>query len=102
MTASHPVFKPVTLPDFQNGNDTPRRNWFLRIHEAFNRGFEKLRNIYAARLDWALNHARLVIGVMVTVVMLSLVLVTQFLGEDPRQDDSGPALPSAAARIALD
>jgi len=80
----------------------PRRNWFLRIHEAFNRGFEKLRNIYAARLDWALNHARLVIGVMVTVVMLSLVLVTQFLGEDPRQDDSGPALPSAAARIALD
>jgi len=23
MTASHPVFKPVTLPDFQNGNDTP-------------------------------------------------------------------------------
>jgi len=21
MTASHPVFKPVTLPDFQNGND---------------------------------------------------------------------------------
>ena len=22
MTASHPVFKPVTLPDFQNGNDT--------------------------------------------------------------------------------
>jgi len=24
MTASHPVFKPVTLPDFQNGNDTAR------------------------------------------------------------------------------
>src|SRR6516225_7094823 len=23
MTASHPVFKPVTLPDFQNGNDNP-------------------------------------------------------------------------------
>jgi hypothetical protein len=25
MTASHPVFKPVTLPDFQNGNDKPLR-----------------------------------------------------------------------------
>jgi len=25
MTASHPVFKPVTLPDFQNGNDMRRR-----------------------------------------------------------------------------
>src|SRR6201997_3477755 len=59
-----------------------RRNWFLRIHEGFNRGFEKLRNFYAARLEWALNHARLVIGAMVTVVVLSLVLVTPFLGED--------------------
>src|SRR4029077_4345188 len=48
----------------------------------FNCGFEKLRNFYAARLEWALNHARLVIGVMVTVVVLSLVLVTPFLGED--------------------
>jgi hypothetical protein len=26
MTASHPVFKPVTLPDFQNGNDTRSTN----------------------------------------------------------------------------
>jgi multidrug efflux pump subunit AcrB len=60
----------------------PPRNWFLRIHEGFNRGFEKLRNFYAARLEWALNHARLVIWVMVTVVVLSLVLVTPFLGED--------------------
>ena len=59
-----------------------RRNWFLRIHEGFNRGFEKLRNFYTARLEWALNHGRLVIGVMVTVVVLSLVLVTPFLGED--------------------
>src|SRR6202163_147511 len=59
-----------------------RRNWFVRIHEGFNRGFEKLRNFYAARLDWALNHAWLVVGTMVTVVVISLVLVTPFLGED--------------------
>jgi multidrug efflux pump subunit AcrB len=58
------------------------RNWFLRIHEGFNRGFEKLRNFYAARLEWALNHARLVVALMVTAVVLSLILVTPFLGED--------------------
>ncbi len=58
------------------------RNWFPRLHEGFNRGFEKLRNFYAARLEWALNHARLVVALMVTAVVLSLILVTPFLGED--------------------
>jgi multidrug efflux pump subunit AcrB len=57
-------------------------NWFLRIHEGFNGGFEKLRSFYATCLEWALNHSRLVVGVMVSVVVLSLVLVTPFLGED--------------------
>ena len=36
-----------------------RRNWFVRIHEGFNRGFERARNLYVARLEWALKHARL-------------------------------------------
>jgi multidrug efflux pump subunit AcrB len=68
----------------QESNDSkPQgRNWFVRLHEGFNRGFEKLRNFYAARLEWALNHAWLVVGTMVTVVVISLVLVTPFLGED--------------------
>jgi hypothetical protein len=26
MTASDPIFKPVTLPDFQNGNDTRQKS----------------------------------------------------------------------------
>jgi hypothetical protein len=33
MTASDPIFKPVTLPDFQNGNDTRQKSehqWQLR------------------------------------------------------------------------
>ena len=29
MTASHPVFKPVTLPDFQNGNDNLQNATFV-------------------------------------------------------------------------
>ena len=32
MTASHPVFKPVTLPDFQNGNDSKKVD---RVTEVF-------------------------------------------------------------------
>jgi multidrug efflux pump subunit AcrB len=58
------------------------RNWFVRLHEGFNAGFEKLRNFYSGRLEWALNHGRLVIGVMMTAVVLSLLLLTPFLGED--------------------
>jgi multidrug efflux pump subunit AcrB len=59
-----------------------RRNWFVRIHEGFNHGFEKLRNFYVARLEWALKHARLVVGMSLGVVLLSLVILVPFLGED--------------------
>src|ERR1700730_2711499 len=59
-----------------------RRNLFVRIHEGFNQGFEKLRNFYVAELEWALNHALLVVGMSLGVVLLSLVIVLPFLGED--------------------
>jgi CzcA family heavy metal efflux pump len=58
------------------------RNWFVRIHEGFNRGFERVRNLYVARLEWALRHARLVGGVSLGVVVVSLVILVPFLGED--------------------
>jgi CzcA family heavy metal efflux pump len=59
-----------------------RQNWFLQIHRAFNRQFEKLRNFYVAQLTWALQHARLVLTVILSGVVLSLVILTPFLGED--------------------
>ena len=59
-----------------------RANWFARLHERFNRRFEKLRTFYVARLGWALNHGRLVVASMLTVVVLSLVFLTPFLGEN--------------------
>jgi multidrug efflux pump subunit AcrB len=75
---------------------SPHRNWFLRIHDGFNRGFEKLRSFYAARLEWVLNHPRLVIGAMLSVVVLSLVLVmkAKIRSEPPLQRalrDYGPS-----------
>jgi CzcA family heavy metal efflux pump len=58
------------------------RNWFVRIHEGFNRSFERVRNLYVARLEWSLKHARLVVGVSLGVVVVSLVILVPFLGED--------------------
>ena len=56
--------------------------FFTSIHEGFNRQFEKLRSFYVGRLNWCLQHARLVLGAMLAVVVLSLALLTPFLGED--------------------
>src|SRR6202163_4567920 len=58
------------------------RDWFVRIHEGFNRGFEGVRTLYVARLEWALKHARLVAGVCLGVVVVSLFILVPFLGED--------------------
>jgi len=59
-----------------------RRNWFVRIHEGFNQGFEKVRDFYVARLEWTLRHARLAVGVSLGFAVLSLVIVMPYLGED--------------------
>jgi multidrug efflux pump subunit AcrB len=56
--------------------------FFAGIHEGFNRQFEKLRSFYVARLNWCLHHARLVLGTLLALVVLSLVILTPFLGED--------------------
>jgi multidrug efflux pump subunit AcrB len=60
----------------------PTGNWFGRVHEGFNRQFEKLRSFYVARLNWCLHHARLVLGTLLALAGLSLVILTPFLGED--------------------
>src|SRR5260221_660263 len=58
------------------------RNWFARFHEGFNHRFDQARNFYISRLDWALRHARLVVAVSLGIVVLSLVILVPFLGED--------------------
>jgi multidrug efflux pump subunit AcrB len=60
----------------------PLHGWFVQIHEGFNRQFEKLRSFYVARLNWCLHHARMVLVGFLTLVLLSLVILTPFLGED--------------------
>ena len=65
-----------------DGPGRRRESWFLKLHERFNDGFEKLRNFYRARLKWALEHGRIVVAIMLTGVVLSLVFLTPILGED--------------------
>ena len=60
----------------------PLHDWFVGIHEGFNRQFEKLRSFYVGRLNWCLQHARLVLGTMLVLAVLSLAMLTPFLGED--------------------
>jgi multidrug efflux pump subunit AcrB len=55
--------------------------FFSRIHERFNRGFEKLRDIYVEALRWCLGHRGAVFAAMGGFVLVSLCLVP-FLGRD--------------------
>jgi len=55
--------------------------FFSDIHEHFNRGFEKLRDIYVEALRWCLGHRGAVFAAMGGFVLISLCLVP-FLGRD--------------------
>ena len=63
-------------------NKWSRGNLFVRIDEGFNRGFEGVRTLYVAKLEWALKHARFVAVVSLGVVVVSLFLLVPFLGEN--------------------
>jgi multidrug efflux pump subunit AcrB len=57
------------------------REFLSGIHEYFNRGFEKLRDIYVEALRWCLGHRGAVFAAMGGFVLISLCLVP-FLGRD--------------------
>jgi multidrug efflux pump subunit AcrB len=68
-------------PESENPAGVPR-NWFVSFHEGFMRGFENLRSFYFERLEWGLNHGRITLSAMLALVVLSLLIITPFLGED--------------------
>jgi CzcA family heavy metal efflux pump len=57
-------------------------NLFSRIHHGFNRGFESVRDFYVARLEWALNHAKVVLIGCLLFVGITLFALSPYLGED--------------------
>ena len=54
---------------------------FWRVHGAFNRRFERMREKYRAGLEWALHHRRLVLSEF-AIVLGSAVLVVPLTGRD--------------------
>ena len=54
---------------------------FWRVHGAFNRRFERMREKYRASLEWALHHRRLVLSEF-ALVLGSAVLVVPLTGRD--------------------
>ena len=59
----------------------PRAGSFRRMHDAFERGFNRLRDAYASLLVAALRHRRLVLAAAGGFVFLSAALAP-FIGED--------------------
>jgi multidrug efflux pump subunit AcrB len=87
--------RPSRAPESEHGRDgNPKASgnvpaspikrvlgFFFGIHERFNRGFEKVRDIYVEALRWCLGHRGAVFAAMGGFVLLSLCLVP-FLGRD--------------------
>jgi len=88
---SQPVRRGESAPGSHEGDGSgqkPSGSAFTRIreflsgiHEHFNRGFEKLRDIYVEALRWCLGHRGAVFAAMGGFVLISLCLVP-FLGRD--------------------
>ena len=64
-----------------NAEHAPNPNFFMRIHLAFERGFQKFREAYRNALAWALSEAKLVGLAFGGLIVVSLFLFPQ-LGRD--------------------
>ncbi|MBD2410848.1 RND transporter [Nostoc calcicola FACHB-389] len=64
-----------------NGHVIPKKDIFWRIHERFNRQFEKFRQNYRNTLAKALNHRR-VVFVMFGAFWISALVLLPFVGQD--------------------
>lgn len=64
-----------------NGHVIPKKDIFWRIHERFNRQFEKFRQNYRNTLAKALNHRRVVFA-MFGAFWISALVLLPFVGQD--------------------
>ena len=66
---------------YDEGGEQEEGDVFWRVHGAFNRRFERMREKYRAGLEWALHHRRLVLSEF-AIVLGSAVLVVPLTGRD--------------------
>jgi len=76
-----PTMVRFLLKDPAHAEESDPRTFFVRVHAAFNRRFEQMRNRYAAALDWALHHRKPVFIAMGALTLVSGVMFV-FLGQD--------------------
>ena len=78
--------KEYAEPEPTQGDGTPasertQGGWFKRLHEAFDKGFERLRVAYHGLLDFALDHRALTITAMLGFALGSVALFP-WVGQD--------------------
>jgi CzcA family heavy metal efflux pump len=69
------------LHDDGSGHASVQGDIFWRVHVRFNRHFSRFRDAYVRRLDWCLDHRRMVVIAMGSLLLLTSLLVP-FLGRD--------------------
>jgi multidrug efflux pump subunit AcrB len=74
-----PMMVNFLLASEQHG--THSESFFARIHQRFNRGYERLRMRYVTGLEWALDHRRSAITFMGAAFVAALILIP-FVGRD--------------------
>ena len=76
---------PAEVPLYQRKEEDPEpkeaQNWVWRVHEAFDRRFEKLRNRYHGWLEWAL-HNRAIVLTLFAIFVVGSGLLTLVIGRD--------------------
>jgi len=65
----------------EHGESTGGKGIIWKLHYAFNRQFERLRDFHASLLDWCLGHAKMVLAGFMLFSIGSLGLIT-FIGQD--------------------
>jgi len=59
-----------------------RLGWILKVHNAFNKQFEKLRLAYGSLLAWALSHPKAIVIGFSTMVVVTVALLFNWVGRD--------------------
>lgn len=72
---------PVLVKYLLASEDHEKKNFFTRIHDTFNRGFERFRKAYVSALNWSLHYRYTVIAVFV-LILDSSFLILPFVGRD--------------------
>ena len=86
--------------DAQKATEKQKKGVVWRIHSAFNKHFEKMREAYKERLTWVLDHRLAVTIVFVVFCGLSFCLFP-FIGRDffPQVDAGAVPPPCACSAI---